>query len=63
MNSKVKHKQLDMTEILLQISELYGEFQEVLEEWENEKNFKKLDRLTEIKCVFKNLKIDWLDNI
>ena len=54
----------DETKLILErISDLYVEYFEVLESWKKAKTFKKIDRLRDIKLVFKELEIDWLDNI
>lgn len=49
-------------DVLQRITELYREYFEVLESFNNEKTFAKLDRLRLIKFIFRELKIDWLDN-
>lgn len=49
-------------DVLQRITELYREYFEVLESFNNEKTFAKLDRLRLIKFIFRELKIHWLDN-
>lgn len=58
-----QQEQLDIPVVIQRISELHMEFYEVLESWKKEKTFTKLDRLKDIKRIFKELKIDWLDDV
>ena len=60
---KAQQEQLDIPVVIQRISELHEEFYEVLESWNEKKTFEKLDRLRDIKRIFKDLKIDWLDNV
>lgn len=55
--------QLDIPVVIQRISELHKEFYEVLESWNEKKTFEKLDRLRDIKRIFKDLKIDWLEDV
>jgi hypothetical protein len=55
--------QLDIPVVIQRISELHKEFYEVLESWNEKKTFEKLDRLKDIKRIFKEFKIDWLDDV
>lgn len=61
--NNTENKQLNIPVIIQRISELHEEFYEVLEIWNEKKTFEKLDRLRDIKRIFKDLKIDWLDNV
>lgn len=58
-----QQEQLDIPVVIQRISELHMEFYEVLESWKKEKTFTKLYRLKNIKRIFKELKIDWLDDV
>jgi len=60
---EAQQEQLDIPVVIQRISELHKEFYGVLESWKKDKTFEKLDRLKDIKCIFKELKIDWLDGV
>jgi len=61
--SETRPEQLNIHVIIQRIYELQKEYYEVLEIWKKNKSFRKLDRLKEIEHVFKELKIDWLDDV
>ena len=60
---EAQQEQLDIPVVIQRISELHKEFYDVLESWKKEKTFRKLDRLRDIKRIFKELKINWLDGV
>lgn len=60
---EAQQEQLDIPVVIQRIYELHKEFYEVLKSWDEKKTFEKLDRLRDIKRIFKDLKIDWLDNV
>ena len=60
---ETQQEQLDIPAVIQRISELHKEFYVVLESWKKEKTFTNLDRLKDIKRIFKELKIDWLDGV
>jgi len=60
---ETQQEQLDIPVVIQRISELHKEFYVVLESWKKEKTFTNLGRLKDIKRIFKELKIDWLDGV